>query len=266
MKKKKVSAIKLYCHYVSINVRSMMQYKRSFLMTALGQFLASFNAFLGIYFLFLRFHSLGGYLFSEVLLCFSIVLIDFSLAECIARGFDRFSSLIKSGGFDRVMTRPRNEILQVLGSNFELTRIGRLLQALIVFVYGITHAGIAWNLMRGLTLLFMVIGGTVIFSGIFLLSAALCFFTLEGLEVVNILTDGAKQYGQYPVDVYGKKIMAFCTYVIPYSLAQYYPLLYLTGRSSRSFLAFLPLTAFLFLIPCYLIWRVGVRMYKSAGS
>ena len=40
----------LYLHYVSINIRSMMQYKTSFLLTAVGQFLVSFNVFLGIFF------------------------------------------------------------------------------------------------------------------------------------------------------------------------------------------------------------------------
>jgi ABC-type uncharacterized transport system, permease component len=266
MKSEKISSFRLYKHYVSINVRSMMQYKKSFLMTALGQFLASFNAFLGIYFLFLRFHSLAGYSYSEVLLCFSVVLMAFSLAECVARGFDRFPSMVKNGTFDRVLTRPRNEILQVLGNHFELTRIGRMIQALIVFVYGITHAGIEWSLMKTLTLSFMIIGGTTIFCGIFLLYAAFSFFTMEGLEVVNILTDGARQYGQYPVDVYGDRIRTFCTCVIPYALAQYYPLRYLTGRSDNWFLGFLPLMAGVFLIPCYLFWRIGVKRYKSSGS
>ena len=49
-KKQKVcSAVKLYMHYVSINVRCMMQYKISFFLSSMGQFLVSFNVFLGIY-------------------------------------------------------------------------------------------------------------------------------------------------------------------------------------------------------------------------
>ena len=128
----RTSAVRLYLHYISIQIRCMMQYKKSFIMTSMGQFLASFNAFLGIHFLFMRFHSIAGYSYSEVLLCLSIVLMEFSLAECVARGFDSFSKIVRQGTFDRIMTRPRNEILQILGNNFELTRIGRMLQAVLV--------------------------------------------------------------------------------------------------------------------------------------
>ena len=52
---KRKGAVRLYGHYLSINVRSAMQYKTSFFLTALGQFLVSFNVFLGIYFMFRRF-------------------------------------------------------------------------------------------------------------------------------------------------------------------------------------------------------------------
>ena len=265
-RRRKVPAVKLYLRFISIQIRSMMQYKKSFMMTSLGQFLASFNAFVGIHFLFSRFHSVAGYTYSDVLLCFSIVLMEFSLAECVARGLDSFSKLVRQGTFDRIMTRPRSEILQILGNNFELTRIGRMIQALIVFVYGTMQAEIDWNFIRVMTIIVTVLCGAAVFSGIFLINAALCFFTMEGLEVINIFTDGAREYGQYPIDVYGKRMMKYCTFVIPYSLVQLYPLKYLTGRSDNTLYAFLPLAALLFLVPCYDLWRFGVRKYKSSGS
>ena len=90
-----------------------MEYKTSFILTCIGQFLVSFNVFLGMYFMFQRFSNVEGFTYNEVLLCFGITLMEFSLAESFARGFDNFPSIIKSGEFDRIMVRPRNEILQV---------------------------------------------------------------------------------------------------------------------------------------------------------
>lgn len=259
-------SLKLYHHYVSINVRSAMEYKTSFLLTAAGQFLVSFHVFLGILFLFQRFSNVKGFTYSEVLLCYSIVLLEFSLAELFARGFDQFSEMVRSGSFDRVLVRPQNEILQVLGSKFELTRIGRLLQALVMFFYGILQSHIVWTPGKVFTVIFMLLGGICLFSGIFLLYASLCFFTLEGLEFMNIATDGAKEYGKYPLSIYGKRLLQFTTFVIPYALVQYYPLLYLLDQRTGIFFVFLPLLAMLFLAPCYLLWRFGVRCYKSSGS
>lgn len=266
MRAKAKDAIKLYCHYISINIRSMMQYKISFLLTTIGQFIVSFNVFLGIYFMFQRFSKVNEFTYSEVLLCFSVMLLEFSLAEMFARGFDSFSGMVRSGSFDQVLVRPRNEILQVLGSKFELTRIGRMFQALIMFGYGVTHCNVNWNFYKIITVLFMIIGGTAVFSGLFLIYAALCFFTLDGLEFMNVLTDGAREYGRYPISIYGKKMLLITTFVIPYALIQYYPLLYILDKNSNPFLIFVPLLATWFLLPSYLLWRVGVRHYTSSGS
>lgn len=257
---------RLYKKYFAIHIKSIMQYKVSFLLTAVGQFLTSFNVFLGIFFLFQRFHAVAGFTYSEVLLCFSVMLLEFSLAEAFARGFDTFPSMIANGEFDRIMVRPRNEIFQVLASKIELTRIARILQAVVTFVYGIVASGVKWNFPKVLTVIFMLLGGSLVFSGLFLIYAAISFFTLEGLEVMNIFTDGAKEHGRYPLVIYGKRVLQFCTFVVPYSLIQYYPLTYLLGKTDSIFYMFLPLLASFFLVPCWLIWRLGVRRYKSTGS
>lgn len=259
-------AVRLYWHYLSINVRCAMQYKTSFFLTALGQFLVSFNVFLGIYFMFRRFRAVDGFTYSEVLLCFSVTLMEFSLAEMFARGFDLFPEMVRTGSFDQVLVRPQNEILQVLGSKFELTRIGRMLQAVVMFWYGVSHSSVDWGFSKIATVIFMLIGGCAVFSGLFLIYAALCFFTLEGLEFMNVLTDGAREYGRYPVSIYGKKMLLVTTFLIPYALVQYYPLLYLLGKDSRPFLIYVPLLAVWFLLPSYALWRFGVRHYQSSGS
>ena len=259
-------AVLLYGHYVSIHVKGMMQYKWSFLLAVVGQFLVSFNVFLGMFFMFQRFSAVGGFTYSQVVLCFGIFLMEFSLAECVARGFDTFSSMVRKGEFDRVMVRPRGLVFQVLGSKVELTRIGRMLQALVMFTYGVRAGGICWDIPRVITVAFMLIGGTAVFLGIFLAYAALCFFTLESLEVMNIFTDGAREFGKYPAGVYGKRILQFCTFVVPYGLVQHYPLLFLLGKRTEIWWMLVPLLAIGFVVPCYGLWRIGVRKYQSSGS
>jgi ABC-2 type transport system permease protein len=216
--------------------------------------------------MFQRFSRVEGFTFSQVLLCFSIMLMEFSIAECFARGFDMFSSMIGNGEFDRIMVRPRNEMFQVLGSKIEFTRIGRVLQAVVMFTYGIGHSHIEWSLDKIITVIFMLMGGTMVFTGLFIVYAALCFFTTESLEFMNIFTDGAREYGKYPISIYGKRVMQICTFLVPFTLVQYYPLLYLLDWTENPCYMFLPLLAGVFLIPCYLLWKVGIRHYKSTGS
>lgn len=258
--------LRLYFHYISIVIRSTMEYKASFLLTAMGQFLVSFNVFLGIYFLFARFSEVKGYTYSKVLLCFAIMLMEFSLAECFARGFDSFSGIVREGQFDRILVRPQSPVLQVLGSKFELSRIGRMFQAVVMFLYGISHSNILWTWDKALTVISMLFGGTLLFVSIFLIYAALCFFTLDGLEFMNVLTDGAREYGKYPIDVYGSRIMKICTYIVPYTLVQYYPLQYLLGRTDNPIYALYPFGTIVFALISYGVWRFGISHYQSAGS
>ena len=261
-----IDAGKLYIHYVSLNLRSEMQHKASFFLQIAGQLLTSMTTFLGITFMFMRFGQVAGNTYSDVLICFSIMLLQFSLSEMFVRGFDAFSSLVRKGEFDRVLVRPRSEILQVLGARFEFTRIGRLLQALIVFAYGVMNSAVEWTALRVATLISMLLGGMLLFAGLYLVYAAFCFFTLEGLEFMNIFTDGAREYGKYPIDVYGEGMKKFTTFVIPYTLVQYYPLQLLIGRSDRWVYALYPLGSVVFLAACYAFWRFGVRRYTSSGS
>lgn len=256
----------LYFKFVSMHLKSQMQYKISFLLTMLGQFLTSFTALLGVWFMFERFPEVEGFSFPEVLLGFAAVLLAFSLAECFGRGFDHFPQLISNGTFDRILVRPRSAIFQVLAARIDFSRLGRLVQALLVFAYTIPASGVQWTWDKVFTLLLMILCGSIVFFCLFLIYAGFAFFFVEGLEFMNIFTDGGREFGRYPFVIYGEEVLKFLTYVIPLALFQYYPLLYLLERESNLLYMLSPLGGLLFAVPAYLFWRSGLRKYVSVGS
>jgi len=252
--------------YFSMHLKSQMQYKTSFFFTTLGQFLVSLSSFLGITFLFDRFDSVGGFTYQEVLVCFAVMLMAFSTGEFIGRGFDLFPRLLGNGGFDRALVRPRNVVFQVLASQMEFSRLGRFTQAVVVFVYALPRSGIDWTPDKIFTLCLMVICGSLLFFGLFVMYGAFSFFTVEGLEFMNILTNGGQEHGRLPFSIYGDGVLKFLTYVVPLALVQYYPLLYLTGRTDNILYTLTPVLALLFLLPCWAFFRFGMSRYKSTGS
>lgn len=258
--------MKLYLRYLGIQLRSQMQHKTSFFFSMLGQALSSLTVLIGVYFMFERFNAVEGFTYEQALICFAVILLSFSTAECFGRGFDTFSRMLGNGQFDRIMVRPRGVMLQVLATNTDFTRLGRFFEAVVVFVYALPRAGIAWSGAKIAVLASMIICGTFIFIGLFVIYASLCFFTTEGLEFINIFTDGAREFGKYPVGIYGKAVLALFTYLVPIALVQYYPLLYLIDRAPHWWYSLLPETALLFLIPCFALWKVGVRHFRSTGS
>ncbi len=258
--------LRLYTKYLDMNLRAQLEHRQSFVMMLLSQALLAFSSFLVLQILMQRFGSVGGFGLDEVMLSFAVTWMSFSLAETFVRGFDRFSVLIANGGFDRVLLRPRSAILQVLGSTVDFSRLGRLLQALIILILIAVRGPIQWDFLRLLTLSNMLVGGFCVFAGLFILQAGVTFFTTEGLEIFNIFTDGGREFGSYPMLIYGQLMLRFFTFVVPIALFQTYPLAYLFGRSQNLGLVFLPLLAGLFLLPAYLLWRLGRRRYESTGS
>lgn len=258
--------MRLYGKYVLMQLKAQMQYRASFVFMLFGHFTMAFSALLSVYFMFTRFHAVEGFTFQEVLLCFATVVMSFSLTECFSRGFDTFATLIGNGEFDRIMVRPRGLIFQVLASKVEFTRLGRLVQAALVLAYAIPASGVAWTGEKVVTLILMIISGYLVFTCLYVIYAALCFFSTEGLEFMNIFTDGGKEFGQYPLSIYGKRVLQFFTFVVPLALVQYYPFLTLIDRAPSPLLRWTPLLAIFFMLPTCLIWRIGVRRFKSTGS
>jgi ABC-2 type transport system permease protein len=148
----------------------------------------------------------------------------------------------------------------------DFTRLGLFVQAVIVLIYAISFSGVIWSWDKILTLCLMILCGSVIFFCLFLIFAGCSFFTVEGLQFFNLFTYGGREFGRYPFSIYGKNVLMLLTFVIPLALFQYYPLLYLLDREQGILYMLMPLIGLFFLIPSYMLFRFGLRHFKSTGS
>lgn len=254
-----------YFRLIAINLKSAMEYRLSFLMTAVGQFITAFTFLFGISFLLDQVSALDGFSRSQIFLCFAVNMMAFSLGEMFGGAMASFSRLLATGSFDRALLRPRNALLQVLASGMDFTRLGLTAQAAVVLALALPQSGVCWSWQKILTLILMIICGGTLFFALFMIKAALSFFTLVDLNFMNVFTYGAREFGKYPFSVYGKGVLRILTFVIPLAWYQYYPLLYLFERVSNPLWMLSPLLALLFLIPAGLLFRFGLRRHQSVG-
>ena len=148
----------------------------------------------------------------------------------------------------------------------EFNRIGRAVVAIAIFIVLLIKRPELLQPDKAIALLLMIIGNVVIYAALFILKAGITFFTVQGLEIMNIFTDGARDLTQYPLNIYQEWIQKFLTFILPIALVNYYPLLYVIGKSNNKFYIILPIVAMLFIIPCYGVWKIGLKRYKSIGS
>lgn len=258
--------MKCYMRALSLHLKSELEYRTSFIFSFISQIVIFFSYYFVILSLFSRFNNIKGFTLYEVLLCFAIIQFGYSFNEVFARGLDKFDDLIIQGGFDRLLLRPKSIIIQVLYNESDFVKTSRLLHALIILVIALTHLSIKWNILKVICLLLMMVSATIIFFSIFLLAASYCFITVQGLEVRNVFTDGGKHMAQYPIGIFSKGFIYFFTFIIPYAFVNYYPLLYVLGKRNNILYAFSPLLLFVYVIPCIIVFYLGVKRYSSVGS
>lgn len=264
-------APRLYLRYVGASIRSQLQYRASFVMLSLGQALLTGVEFVAIWALFDRFGSLGTWALAEVGLLYGMVNVTFALTDAVARGFDLFGRMVKSGDFDRVLLRPRGTAFQVAASEVQIMRVGRFAQGLAVLVWAATAMDAAWDPAKVALLAAAILGGVGTFFGLFVLQATLAFWTTESLEIVNVVTYGGVETTQYPLDIYKEGFQRFFTFVVPLAFVNYVPALAILDRTAaRGWPAWAPwiapLVGVLFLLLSLQVWRFGVRHYRSTGS
>ncbi len=257
--------MRLYLKFMSIHLRSAMTYRASFFLSCLGHLLITTNVFLGVVFLLDRFGTIDGYTMPQLSLCYAVILAGTSLAECFARGIDVFHQILSDARFDRIMVRPRPLLFQVLCQDMKPTMLARALQAAAMLAWATGSGAVSWTPFKALSLALMILCGAGIFFGLYLVNACVCFFTLEHVEALNIFLDGPREYGKYPFGIYGRPVLLVLTFLVPLALVQHWPLQYLFDRGPAWY-GLLPVVSLVFLIPCALLWRLGVRHYRSTGS
>lgn len=255
----------LYLKFFKMHLNSQLQYRASFILSFISQFIVFFGYYFTILCLFDNFSNIKGFTLYEVLLTFSIIQFGFAFCETFFGGMDVFDELIISGNFDKLLLRPRNIMFQVFTEEMSLVRIARLLQALIILIIALVKINIDWDIYKIITVIFMLISSILIFLGIFILAASYCFVTVKGLEVRNVFTDGGKHMAQYPIGIFKKGFKFIFTFIIPYGFVNYYPLLYILGKNNNKLFMFSPLITVLYLIPCIIVFYKGIKKYSSTG-
>jgi ABC-2 type transport system permease protein len=233
-----------------------------------ANFLASITDFVGIWAIVNRFFVIGGWTFPEVAVLYGIIHMGFGIAEGIARGFDTFGRSIFSGEFDRILLRPVGTVLQMSVRIIHVLKIGRFLQGFVVFFWGFTTLGLPLISFKMALVALSVLGVVCLFYGLFVMKAALAFWTTETLRATDVTTYGGREVGQFPMHIFPTAFRLFFTAVIPVACVAYIPAAAVVGKSSIPLWLAVgaPMCGGVFLYGACRLWYLGVRRYCTVGN
>jgi ABC-2 type transport system permease protein len=263
----------IYRRLISVQIRSQLQYRTSFLLDTFATGFMDGISFLTIALIMQRFEGIGGWSLAEVAFLYGMVELAFGVMDMFFSGFDpaNFGRQVRLGAFDQLLLRPISVTLQVLGSQFIIRRLGRIAQGLAVLVFAMVSLNIHWSLAKLLYMPAVVASLVCFFGGLFIVGATITFWTVDSIEVINIFTYGGSEMMAYPMHIYPDWMRRFFTYIIPAIFLNYAPALYFLDKPDPlglpSFAAFLaPVAGLAILLAAFLFWQYGMRHYQSTGT
>ena len=255
---------------VGARVRADWQYRTSFVLFTIAQFLSELLGIVMILVLFANVDRLAGWTVAEVAFLYGTSSLAFALADVFVSEVEFVSIHIRRGTFDRFLLRPVGPLLLLCCHEFAFRRGGKILQAILVLGIALVRVDVDWDLWRAAMVVQMVLVGFVIFGAIWVIASSLAFWVVEMREVANAFTYGGRVVTGYPMEIFTGWLRRVAT-VVPLAFISYQPALWVLGRTdphgSPAWFRFAgPLVAAAAVLVARAVWHSGIRHYRSTGS
>lgn len=256
---------------VAARIRSGWQYRTSFFMFLASQTLVMTLDLAVIAAIFGQVDSLAGWSGVEVAVLYGLSGVAFGFADMAISQVENVSLHLKAGTFDHLLLRPVSPLLNLLASEFELRRVGRVIQPVIVLTVALALADVAWTPGKVLLVPVTLISAFVVFGAVWVATSSVAFWTVEGRELGNAFTYGGGLATSYPFDVLGDWLRRLFTFVFPLAFVAYVPATALLDKPAPVGLPdgiawATPLVAVLAAAVAGAIWRTALRHHTSTGS
>lgn len=263
--------LRAYAALAGAQARSAFSYRASFLIEMAVNVGATFLDVLSVLVLFRVTDRIGGFDLSEALLMTSLTSAGFALADFAVGNVDRLKTYVRAGTLDAVLVRPLGTLPQLLLMDLPIRKVLRVVFGVTVLSVALGMNDIDWTPARVLLITLAPLSCAVFMSSIFVISASLAFWWVESGEIGSAFTYGGRDFASYPITVYGPAFRGLFAYGLGFAFVAYQPALALLGRPDPlglpAWAGFAsPLVAIGAAGIAAVVWRIGIRQYRSTGS
>jgi ABC-2 type transport system permease protein len=260
-----------YAALLGGKLRSMASYRTSFVIELVTNAGGTVIDVATIFVLFRATAQLGGFSLAEALMMTGLTSAGFVLADLTVGNIDQLKTYVRTGTLDAVLVRPLGVLPQLVCMDLPVRKLLRLVVGVGVLVAAIGLNDIDWTPGRVLLLILSPVSAGVFFGAIFVISASLAFWWVESGEMGSAFTYGGRDFASYPITVYSGWFRAVFAYTLGFAFVAYQPALVILGKDDPLGLPVwagytAPLVALLAATIAGLVWRTGVRHYRSTGS
>jgi ABC-2 type transport system permease protein len=266
-----VGELRPYAALFGGRLRSVASYRASFAVDVIGNLGSTALDVLTVLVLFRVTASIGGFTLREAMLMTGLTAFGFVLADMTVGNIDHLQTYVRKGSLDAVLVRPLGVLPQLIFMDLPLRKVLRMIFGWGVYVVALVVNDLDWNPLRMLLVVLAPIAAGVFFGAIFVMTASLAFWWVDSGQIGNSFTYGGRDFTSYPITVYGGWFRALFAYGLGFGFVSYQPSLALLGRPDPLGLPVWAgytslLVALVAAAIAAVVWRTGVRHYRSTGS
>ncbi|GAA3404457.1 ABC transporter permease [Paenibacillus hodogayensis] len=261
----------LYAAFVRLKMKAMLEYRGAFFLQGICQAASYMAEFVVLWIVISQFQTINGWLPYEVLFLYALNLLSYSIAGSFVYSTAfQLPSMVQSGSFDEVLTKPMNPLLYMIGHRFAYQYASHIAVSIFILVLCYQRLDLTFTWVSACYLVLVVAGGAMIQASAFLYTSVPVFWMVQNQAISGFVFD-LRGFIRYPISIYHAGVQVVLTLVLPYAFVNFYPAQYFLGKSD--FLFFHPVFQYLtpvvglvLLIGAYGFWQLGIRHYKSTGS
>jgi ABC-2 type transport system permease protein len=263
--------LRLYLGYVHIFFKARMEYRFSFWAGIFANFYCYFITYTTFWVITQHFKSIDGWKFEEMTLLYGLNLLSYSVAGVLFwYTVYQLDNEITSGNLDSYLIRPIGLIKQMACRRFGDTFLGQIVVTVIFMITAVSRLSYKMTLSSYIYLITAIIGGVLMQSGAMILLGSLSFWMLRSQELANILYYDIRSFIHYPISIFPQYIRFILTYILPWSIINYYPsliILHKVQTTDELILGLLsPFIGACFFILSIFVFNMGLRRYSGSGS
>ena len=168
------STARFYVRMLRQRVAADASYPLSFMLRILTGSILILLDLAAIYGLFNKTKSIGGWNRTQVIFVYALATAGFRIGDAFIGGCtERISEHVRTGQFDRFLTRPIRPFILLLGEEFAFRRVMQAASVLAVLFYAISTGNFGWSFAQWLLFLGSLVSASVISAALFVIVGSL---------------------------------------------------------------------------------------------
>jgi len=257
---------KFWKDYFKMEIMAHLAYPNQFVMFIFASLVFSAAGPIFAILIYSTGHGIPGWTFEEFLLfsgtvtLFSGLVLTFFVAQIW-----RIPRQIENGEFDKHLLRPIHMVPYTFLTGSDVDGFGNIIAGLVIIGYAIFAGNFHITLLSIMLYIILFILGILIEFCITLYIIGLSLLFVKS-ETIRQIMDTVFEFVRNPINIYSGFVQFIFTFIIPYSLATYYPVQALLGKVNPVY--FVPIFAAVAVFMTFAIafFNFTIKKYTSAGG